>query len=350
MKKTISCIISFLLLLSCMTPIIVLADSQSTTVHYSVPATVIYMDYDGTSTTQKVDVGTLLKAPAAKGKVGYTFNGWKNEKTGQLWDFSQPVMEHLTLIADYSKYPDFKEDKNGDIPIGKGKFSVNIKVENNNTEISLETSCCEILDMLLEDGIITFEDMTRIENGALLEVVLVVKDATATISDSSRTSLKQAAGEYDIGQYLDISLIEYLTENGQMNEGTMITTTSGMITLSVKIPNSMINTDKSVERYYSVLRNHEGNVQMLDSRYDAANQTITFQTNQFSDYALAYKDVKKSEQIAEKNNDSTKKNVSISSQLPRTGYTTKFLEYGIALIVSVTGIIILLILRKKKIE
>lgn len=183
-----------------------------------------------------------------------------------------------------------------------------------------------------------------------LRVVLVVKDATATISDSSRTSLKQAAGEYDIGQYLDISLIEYLTENGQMNEGTMITTTSGMITLSVKIPNSMINTDKSVERYYSVLRNHEGNVQMLDSRYDAANQTITFQTNQFSDYALAYKDVKKSEQIAEKNNDSTKKNVSISSQLPRTGYTTKFLEYGIVLIVSVTGIIILLILRKKKIE
>lgn len=354
MKKKIAFIISILFLLSYITPETALADSQSTTIRYCVPATVIYMDYDGTSTTQKVDVGTKLKAPVPKGKPGCTFSGWKNEKTGLLWDFSQPVTEHLTLTADYREYPDFKEDKNGDIPIGKGKFSVNIKVENHSSEISIETSGKELLNMLLQDGAITSEEIASIENGASLEVVLVVKDGTATVSESSRTRLEQAAGEYNIGQYLDISLIKYLTVNGQTDDGIMITTTSGMITVSVKIPDSMINTDKSIERSFIVLRNHEGTAQILDSRYDADNQTLTFQTDQFSDYAIAYKDEKKSGPTGGNDNNSTKhgtttENTWMSVHSPQTGDTTDLAGYGIALIASITVIIGWLILRKKKI-
>lgn len=208
--------------------------------------------------------------------------------------------------------------------------------------------------MLLQDGTITSEEIASIENGASMEVVLVVKDGTATVSASSRIRLEQAAGEYNIGQYLDISLIKYLTVNGQMGDGTMITTTSGMITVSVKIPDSMINTDKNVERSYIVLRNHEGNVQILDSRYDADNQTLTFQTNQFSDYAIAYKDVKKSGQMGEDDSNGTKKdaatgNASTAISSPRTGDTTDLSWYVIAVIASATVIVGWLILRKKKI-
>ena len=45
-----------------------------------------------------------------------------------------------------------------------------------------------------------------------------------------------------------------------------------------------------------------------DSWYDADNQTLTFQTNQFSDYAIAYKDVKKSGQTGRNDSNGTKKN------------------------------------------
>lgn len=102
MKKIISFILSILLLFSCVPQVTVLADSQSTMVKYSVLATVIYKDYDGTSTTQKVKVGTILKAPEAKGKPGCRFIGWKDAKTGDFWDFSKPVTEHMTLVACYS--------------------------------------------------------------------------------------------------------------------------------------------------------------------------------------------------------------------------------------------------------
>ena len=118
MKKNIF-LVSLLLLLFCMTPVTVLADSQSITARYSVPAIVIYKDYDGTSTTQKVDVGTILKAPTAKGKPGCLFEGWKDEKTGLLWDFTTPVTEHMTFIASYSE---LKETVDGNVEVRKGKM------------------------------------------------------------------------------------------------------------------------------------------------------------------------------------------------------------------------------------
>ena len=83
MKKLILLLISIPLLASCTA--VVYADSKSTTVRCSAPAVVTYKDYDGTSTTQKVEVGTLLKEPKPKGKPGYTFEGWIDEKTGQLF-------------------------------------------------------------------------------------------------------------------------------------------------------------------------------------------------------------------------------------------------------------------------
>lgn len=340
MKKIQSFFISILLFLSCITPVTALADSQSTTVRYSVPAVVTYLDYDGTSTTQKVDVGSKLKAPAPKGKPGCLFDGWKNKKTGNLWNFSNPVTEHMTLIASYSE---FQEDADGDIPIGKGKFSVSIKVENHLTEASVGTSSKELLNMLLQDGSISSKELEQIEDGATMEVVLVVKDGADTISATSKEQMKQKAGDYTIGQYLDISLMKYLMVNGTTGSGQLISSTSGMITVSVKIPDYMINIDKNVESSYIVLRNHEGKVDILDSTYNADTHMITFRTNLFSDYAIAYKDVMKA------NNPSSISNMKNTvNKSAKTGDVTGATGYGIAGVLSLLVIGVALFLKKKE--
>lgn len=90
-----------------------------------------------------------------------------------------------------------------------------------------------------------------------------------------------------------------------------------------------------------------------DFRYDADNQTLTFQTNQFSDCAIAYKDVKKSGQTGRNDSNGTKKdkptgNTPTSIYSPQTGDTTDLSGYVILLIASVTVITGWLILRKKK--
>lgn len=103
MKKIVCILVSILLLLPCMTPIISNAESKSVMLSYSVSAKVIYIFPDGTQTTQKVAPGSTLKEPRHQKRSGYTFIGWKNEATGKMWNFDDPVTEDLRLVACYRK-------------------------------------------------------------------------------------------------------------------------------------------------------------------------------------------------------------------------------------------------------
>ena len=55
------------------------------------------------------------------------------------------------------------------------------------------------------------------------------------------------------------------------------------ITITVAIPENL----KAANRAYHVLRNHDGVVEVLDTKTNA-DGTISFTTDQFSTYALAY--------------------------------------------------------------
>lgn len=103
MKKVSQIVISLLLLLSCCISN-VYADSKSTIVRYSVSAQVVYEDYDGSTTTQKVEVGSYLKEPKPLGKKNASFLGWVDKESNEYFDFSKPVTKHLTLVARYSDY------------------------------------------------------------------------------------------------------------------------------------------------------------------------------------------------------------------------------------------------------
>ena len=96
------------------------AGTQSTTVRYSVPAKVTFIDGDA-QTVQEVPVGTVLEAPALADKPGYTFLGWLNEATGELWDFSNPVEDHMTLVAQYEQVEAPMPDQNGGDDASQGQ-------------------------------------------------------------------------------------------------------------------------------------------------------------------------------------------------------------------------------------
>lgn len=80
----------------------VLADSQTVTVTYTVPARIEYM-CNGHSLTVSVNCGERLMEPGHDDLEGYRFVGWKNRKTGLFWNFNDPVSEHMQLDAVYEK-------------------------------------------------------------------------------------------------------------------------------------------------------------------------------------------------------------------------------------------------------
>ncbi len=264
--------------------------------------------------------------------------------------------------------PSKAEDAPGeDITIGSGKVKVDVLPEGAVPSVGLLTDKAELLAMLVNSGDITADELVQIANGASVDIVLTVKEAN--VSDEVKTAMAQAAKGYTIGQYLDISLFKYMTVNGSQQAGVPLHTTKDALTISVVVPDALINTNSAVNRTYCIVRNHEGTITVLDAAFDAAGKTLTFKTDRFSIYAIAYKDtaVPSSGSNPGSNNSSndseTKKNEvaaptpaptpastskpSTITAMPQTGDTSNPTLYVVLLVASLLGLAVVFVCKKR---
>ena len=260
------------------------------------------------------------------------------------------------------------EDAPGeDITIGSGKVKVDVQSEGTVPPATLLTDKAELLAMLVNSGDITADELVQIANGASVDIVLTVKEAN--VSDEVKTAMAQAAKGYTIGQYLDISLFKYMTVNGSQQACVALYTTKDALTISVVVPDALINTNSAVNRTYCIVRRHDGAITVLDAAFDAASKTLTFKTDRFSDYAIAYKDtaVPGSGSNPGSNNSSngseTKKNEvaaptpaptptstskpSTITAMPQTGDTSNPTLYVVLLVASLLGLAVVFVCKKR---
>ena len=273
-----------------------------------------------------------------------------------------------TVEQTYVIIPAKAEDAPGeDIAIGSGKVKVDVQSEGTVPPATLLTDKAELLAMLVNSGDITADELVQIANGASVDIVLTVKEAN--VSDEVKTAMAQAAKGYTIGQYLDISLFKYMTVKGSQQAGVALRTTKDALTISVVVPDALINTNSAVNRTYCIVRNHEGTITVLDAAFDAASKTLTFKTDRFSDYAIAYKDtaVPSSGNNPGSNNSSngseTKKNEvaaptpaptpastskpSTITAMPQTGDTSNPTLYVVLLVASLLGLAVVFVCKKR---
>ena len=264
--------------------------------------------------------------------------------------------------------PSKAEDAPGeDITIGSGKVKVVVLPEGAVPSVGLLTDKAELLAMLVNSGDITADELVQIANGASVDIVLTVKKAN--VPDAVKTAMAQAAKDYTIGQYLDISLFKYMTVNGKRQPGVALHTSTNALTISVVVQDALINTNSAVNRTYCIVRNHEGTITVLDAAFDAAGKTLTFKTDRFSIYAIAYKDtaVPSSGSNPGSNNSSndseTKKNEvaaptpaptpastskpSTITAMPQTGDTSNPTLYVVLLVVSMLGLAVVFVCKRR---
>lgn len=254
-----------------------------------------------------------------------------------------------------------------EIAIGSGKVKVDVKSEGTVPPATLLTDKAELLAMLVNSGDITADELAQIADGAIMDIVLTVKEAN--VPDAVKTAMAQAAKDYTIGQYLDISLFKYMTVNGNRQPGAALHTTKNALPISVVVPDALIHTDSAVNRNYCIVRCHEGAIAVLDAAFDAANKTLTFKTDRFSVYAIAYKDtaVPSSGSNPGSNNSSndseTKKNEvaaptpaptpastskpSTITAMPQTGDTSNPTLYVVLLVASLLGLAVVFVCKKR---
>jgi Bacterial Ig-like domain (group 2). len=140
----------------------------------------------------------------------------------------------------------------------------------------------------LKAKVLTDTDKEAVKAGASVNISLVVEDISSTISAGTKSKIEAEAALDNavIGAYLDISILKQIGTDTPEK----ITETNGKVVLSLTVPEELRNKNSAVVRSYVVLRLHDGAVTKLPAEYDSVTGKLTFETDRFTIYALAYID------------------------------------------------------------
>lgn len=181
-------------------------------------------------------------------------------------------------------------------------------------------------------------DSKKVKNGTIEignneidsgSVILSVNDVT--LSKEQISNFEEKANGYKISTYLDINLAQVLykgtPENVWKNE---LKELNNQAKITLKLEDGVDGNEVVI-----VHEKHDGTYEIIPTTYDKENNTITFVTTSFSNYAIA------SKTVTSVNNEKNKDIIN-----PKTGDNIKI--FGILISISILGIIILTVIRKKK--
>lgn len=221
------------------------------------------------------------------------------EISGNDGTFTMPagaVSVTVTFAVDESQDP----AESGDIKIESS--------ENNDCKATLEDT-----DKIAAVVPVTPEEQVLIDAGEDMSIILEFEEVGTGADTAEKKAIEEKLGDKKVGAYLDIELIKKIG-----NITTNITATNSEISISFVVPDSLINTDTSVTREYFVIRNHNGKIEVLDTKFDATKKAISFKTDKFSTYALAYVDKATTNEAP-----STEATTEATTEAPSTETTTQ---------------------------
>lgn len=137
----------------------------------------------------------------------------------------------------------------------------------------------ELKTLVLDD-----DDIAALEAGEDIKVYFSVTDIAASVDATEKSKVEEAiekeSGDYTIGAYLDIDLFKKIGAN----DDKAVTKTNGKMKVTITLPETLQG-----DYTYKVVRVHDGVPTVLDATYDATAKTLTFESDQFSTYAIIYK-------------------------------------------------------------
>lgn len=151
--------------------------------------------------------------------------------------------------------------------------------------VEVKESVSDLIDNILSD------DQKKDAEGKNVKIVLSVNKDIGVNEDDKKAAEKKLAelsSGKKAGMYLDIDL-NVMIGNGNIS----VTETKKPIAIEVSVPDELINTDANKTRKYSVLRVHNGKVDVLDATYDENTKKLLFKSDVFSTYVLVYEDTVK---------------------------------------------------------
>ena len=228
------------------------------------------------------------------------------------------------------------------IPMIKTDVSINVEVvkKEDAPDTTIEGSNNEIIN-----SVFTEEEIKAFKNGVKVEVTIDINNIENKVTDSDKKLIhNKLKADEKIGTILDI----VLNKNVDGNKNSVHELNSA-IKLKVAIPDNIINKDASIKREYSVIRIHNGEAENISVDYNENDNTIIFETDRFSTYAIVYKDIIKNTEdnnqsaIPDNNTSVDSKDNSVATSDTMHAAGTVWLLFAIS-----SGMICVLSRRRKK--
>lgn len=146
--------------------------------------------------------------------------------------------------------------------------------------------------------VFTTEEKNWIANGASVQIYSNINNITDSVGETDQ-KLINAIRKKDqkIGLYLDISVgMRMLDNSGNEIAGSnrLIHESHTEFTGVIALPDELVSKDATKTRTYEVIRIHDGKAEVIPSDFHVDTKTISFTTDKFSTYAVAYLDTDKS--------------------------------------------------------
>lgn len=136
------------------------------------------------------------------------------------------------------------------------------------------------------------EKKTIIVNEKELQLKVVVKEVKETEIDSNAVNLiqEEITDKYHLATYLDIVLGKFTATKDMVDH---VEETTEAVSITIPLPTTLEKVQEGYIRKYFIVRVHNGTTTLIDDVKVNSDNTLTFNTDKFSTYALVYQDTEK---------------------------------------------------------
>lgn len=219
-------------------------------------------------------------------KLVNQFEKYDYNKDGILYATRTTVAYYDNTLAadlidtDYKTWLSYLEKGFPEIPAIDKEVQVDVQTGDNAPTVEITNTQEELIDKLL-----TPDEKKLVEEGLKLTVTVKTEDISGTVSLADKAAIAKLLKDHKLGQYVDITVTKTIG-----NQSTQVTATDSPIRITLTLPETLKNNDAARSRTYSIVRVHNGEAKLLDTTYDEAAGTLSFESDKFSTFAIVYQD------------------------------------------------------------
>ena len=159
--------------------------------------------------------------------------------------------------------------------------------------------------------------MAACSAGGLPNLLLQKNGEEKSVAEADVKLVEKTADGSTVVQYLDLSVLMTVKAEGQADVTGEVKELADEVTFTIAVPKELKAVKDGYTREYYVIRVHEGKTDKLPVTVNA-DGTLSFKTDRFSTYALAYTD----------------------KETPKTGDTTAMMPWLAVMAVAAAGAVV----------